>query len=112
MYPYSKILPNMTTDNPMYKNQQHIDMLKQLYNNLVVALKMAVLEAIPNSTLHKHHILGWNKDVGEKYEVAGHAYLYWWTIINPKVHLYYCLLILGGQSSTQKCTSIYCVKER
>jgi len=36
-------------DNPVCKNQQHIDMLEQFYTNIVLALKRAASEVLTNS---------------------------------------------------------------
>jgi len=61
----------------MRKNQQHIDMLEQFYTNIVVALKRAASEVVPNSPKQKYNVPGWNKDVTEKHKAARQAYLYW-----------------------------------
>ena len=43
--------------NPMYKNQQHIDMLEQFYTNIVEALKRAASEVLTNSPKQNHNVM-------------------------------------------------------
>ena len=62
-------------DNLMRKNQEHIGMSEQFCIDIVMALKKAASEALPNSPRQKHNILGWNKDVREKHKAARQAYL-------------------------------------
>jgi len=50
-------------------------MLEKLYSSAVVVFKMAAGWDIPNATLHKRDIPGWNKNMGAKCEVAQHAYI-------------------------------------
>jgi len=68
----------------MCKNQQHIDMLEQFYNNIVEALKRAASEVLTNSPKQKHNVPGWNKDVREKHKATRRAYLYWIDNHKPK----------------------------
>jgi len=42
----------------MCKNQQHIDMLEQCYNNTVEALKRAASEVLTDSPKQKHNVPG------------------------------------------------------
>jgi len=68
----------------MCKNQQHIDMVEQFYNNIVEALKRAASEVLTNSPKQQHNVPGWNKDVREKHKAARRAYLYWIDNHKPK----------------------------
>ena len=60
----SNIAPPLETtsdahfDNQMCNIQQHIGMLEQLHNNLVMSLRLAASEAFSSRTPSNHHILG------------------------------------------------------
>ena len=53
-------------DNYIYSKQNHNDMLDHLCSNMVMSIKIASSEAIPDNTISKHHITGWMASVKEK----------------------------------------------
>jgi len=50
-----------------------MDVIEQLFGNIVVSIKMAVSEVISNSKQSRQHIHGWNLFVKKKYCVVTNA---------------------------------------